>query len=469
MKLGELPGDEAEEVYALAGLLDGLFTPHELRRAWHKADEARQSGGTTGLVESLIAIGVVAAERAYKPLDYPVRDVVQCGSCGAEPAVVLGDLPSSHKCWCGRLLFVPPVKAGFPCIALKRLPEGVGVERLMRLVTEQEHAAYGGYEILDLLGKGGVGVVYRARHALLDKQVALKVISGEASKDPLVVQRFLTEARAAGKMQHENIVGALDCQQKGETYYLVLEYVRGVTVDQVERWRKPLGEQESLEIVLDAAKGLDFAWSRGIVHRDVKPQNVILDSRGRGRVLDLGLSKDITQNTAFTLPGRISCTPMYASPEQITRQPLDFRTDVYALGVMLYEMLTGELPFADKSITRLLMMHVKDPAPRARWKRQEISEAADSLAARMLEKDREKRFASQEDALQAIRAALPQGATERIERAASSVSPVPTPAASVAGGESKGGDTAPARGGCAKLILLMVAVASALGLLLAGL
>ncbi len=458
MKLGELPGDEAEELYALAGLLEGLFSLHDLRRGWQKAEEARQSGGTTGLLESLITSGVVAPDKAYTPLDYPVRDIVECGACGVEVPVKPGAEPSAHKCVCDKALFVPPVKAGYPGVSLRHGSDGTVVERRMKLITEQEHGAFGGYEILDLLGKGGVGVVYRARHALLDKQVALKVISGEASKDPTVVQRFLTEARAAGKMQHEHIVGALDCQQQGATYYLVLEYVRGVTLDQVIRWRRPFSEKEALEILLDAAKGLDFAWTRQIVHRDVKPQNIILDRQGRARILDLGLSKDITQNTAFTLPGRISCTPMYASPEQITRHPLDFRTDVYALGVVLYEMLTGELPFVDKSVTRVLMMHVKDAAPRVKWKRPDVSDETDSLAERMLSKDREKRCASPDELLQAIRGAMPGHVTERIEKIAPAPeSRKPDPPAAM---------PAKAKSGCAKAIVIALALGGALALIL---
>jgi len=460
MKLGELPGDEAEEMYALVGLLEGTFSPHELRRAFQKAEEARQSGGTASLVESLISTGAVGDERAYKAMEYPVIDVVRCGACQAESMARPGTTPGIITCACRRSLHVPVAKAGYPGISLLKDAAGsIIVERTLRLAPADEVGAFGGYEILDVLGRGGVGIVYRARHQLLDKQVALKVISGEASKDPTVVQRFLAEAKAAGKMQHENIVGALDCQQRGETYHLVLEYVRGVTIDQLLRWRKPLDEKESLEIVLDAAKGLDFAWSRGIVHRDVKPQNVILDGKGRARVLDLGLSKDITSTTAFTLPGRISCTPMYASPEQITRQPLDFRTDVYALGVMLYEMLTGELPFTDKSVTRVLMMHVKDPAPRPRWKRPELTDDVDALVARMMEKDREKRFVSQEEALQAIRGAMPGHLTEKIEPRSRPVEPAKAPEA------AKPAIVQAKAGGCGKAVLVagIAAALAALG------
>jgi serine/threonine-protein kinase len=254
-------------------------------------------------------------------------------------------------------------------------------------------------------------VVYRARNPLLNKQVALKVITGEAGQDPTVVQRFLQEARAAGQMQHENIVGAHDCQQQGNTYYLVLEYVRGFTVEQLLLWRRPLGEREALEIVLDAARGLDFAWTRGIIHRDVKPPNVIIDRGGRAKILDLGLSKDLASKTALTLPGRISCTPVYASPEQIKRLTLDFRADVYSLGVMLYQMLCGEPPFFDKSVTKVLMMHAKDPAPDPRWKRPELSAETGAFVLRMLEKEAEKRFGSQEEFLHALRGLVPGGAT----------------------------------------------------------
>ena len=202
-------------------------------------------------------------------------------------------------------------------------------------------------EILDLIGQGGMGAVYKARQRGLDRLVALKILPPEASRDPAFSERFGREARALAKLNHPHIVTVYDSGNAGGLYYFLMEYVDGVNLREAIQTDE-LGPKEALSIVPQVCDALQYAHEEGIVHRDIKPENVLLDMRGGVKIADFGLARLLGQaGDNFTLTGthQVMGTPRYMAPEQMEgAHEVDHRADIYSLGVIFYEMLTGELP-----------------------------------------------------------------------------------------------------------------------------
>lgn len=201
-------------------------------------------------------------------------------------------------------------------------------------------------EILELLGKGGMGAVYKARQPGLDRLVALKILPPDVGADPAFAERFTREARALAKLSHPHIVAVFDFGQSNGLYYFLMEYVDGVNIRQALRAGN-LKAAEALKIVPQICDALQFAHDEGVVHRDIKPENILLDKRGRVKIADFGLAKLLGAKADRTLTGthQVMGTPHYMAPEQIQgTRDVDHRADIYSLGVTFYEMLTGELP-----------------------------------------------------------------------------------------------------------------------------
>ncbi|PYK62562.1 MAG: hypothetical protein DME21_05905 [Verrucomicrobia bacterium] len=202
-------------------------------------------------------------------------------------------------------------------------------------------------EILELLGQGGMGVVYKARQPQLDRLVALKILPPAAGRDPSFAERFTREARALARLNHPNIVSVYDFGQAREFYYFIMEFVDGVNLRQLEQSRR-IAPAEALGIVPKICEALQYAHEEGIVHRDIKPGNILLDKKGRVKIADFGLAKLLDKEAndfTLTRSQQVMGTPHYMAPEQIEKpQEVDHRADIYSLGVVFYEMLTGELP-----------------------------------------------------------------------------------------------------------------------------
>jgi predicted Ser/Thr protein kinase len=202
-------------------------------------------------------------------------------------------------------------------------------------------------EILELLGQGGMGAVYKARQRGLDRLVALKVLPQGAGRDPAFAERFSREARSLARLNHPNIVTVYDFGQTGGLYYFLMEYVDGVNLRQTLRAGQ-LRPQEALQIIPPLCEALQYAHDEGIVHRDIKPENILLDKKGRVKVADFGLARLLGRAPAdlrLTGAGQVMGTPHYMAPEQVERPlEVDHRADIYSLGVVFYELLTGELP-----------------------------------------------------------------------------------------------------------------------------
>ena len=221
----------------------------------------------------------------------------------------------------------------------------------------------GNYEILAELGRGGMGIVYKALDRKLQRAVAIKLLSPHLAGDPEFVARFLREARAAAQLDHPNIARVYAVGEADGYRYIAMEYVKGQTL---AGWIRTLGAIEApraLEIVREAAAALAVAHHIGIVHRDIKPANIMIDEAGHVKVMDFGLAKFEDAASGVTRSGAVLGTPMYMAPEQVRGGEIDARADIYALGVTCYEMLAGQPPFTADTPLGLMYQVVEQPLP----------------------------------------------------------------------------------------------------------
>src|SRR4051812_35246421 len=275
------------------------------------------------------------------------------------------------------------------------------------------HTLPGGYVILDLVGIGGMGRVYRAEQRMLGRTVAVKVIHPHLLGDESAAARFIAEARAASRLNHPHSVGVIDFGKTDDgQLYLVMEFLRGRDLSRVSYEDGPLQIRRILDVLRQALAALAEAHHLGIVHRDLKPENIILEPLRSGgdfvKVVDFGLAKMVeTRQPAITTPGIICGTPDYMAPEQGRGAPIDARTDLYAVGVILFQLLTGRLPFEADSPTQVVLMHLSIPPPDPRQIAPErsIPEVLVTLLTRALAKEPDDRFASSDAFAEALLAA----------------------------------------------------------------
>ena len=203
----------------------------------------------------------------------------------------------------------------------------------------------GRYELEELVGSGGMSSVFKARDRLLERSVALKILHQHYTEDAEYVERFRREARAVAQLSHPNIVTVIDRGEDEGRQFIVFELLEGRTLKEVldEEGRLPV--RRALQLAIQVARGLAFAHENGLVHRDVKPQNVILNGDGRAQVTDFGIARSLDVERGVTETGTVLGTSNYIAPEQASGEPVDRTTDVYSLGVVLFELLTGEVPF----------------------------------------------------------------------------------------------------------------------------
>lgn len=213
----------------------------------------------------------------------------------------------------------------------------------------------GNYRILKKLGEGGMGTVYMARDLSLEREVAIKIISPELARNPRLMARFRVEAIAQAKLNHSNITVIHSFDQEKDKYYIVMEYVDGKTLNDVIKENKTIPLERALKIFSQVLQGIAYAHSRGVVHRDIKPSNIFLTKDQRVKIGDFGIAK-VKGIEGLTMMGSTLGSPLYCSPEQVMGEKTDARTDVYSLGVTLYEMLTGKLPFKHSENSDYKMM-----------------------------------------------------------------------------------------------------------------
>ena len=268
-------------------------------------------------------------------------------------------------------------------------------ERLQRLIEGQ-------YRIERLLGKGGMAAVFLAHDLTLEREVAIKVLPPDVAQDDQVVRRFQQEAKTAAKLDHTNIIPIYRVESDGGLNYFVMKYVSGTSLEDLLEKQEPLAVPEIQRILWEAACALGHAHQRHVVHRDVKPANIMFDHDGRAMLTDFGISKALQAATGFTATGMIIGTPHYMAPEQAKGHVVDGRADQYSLGVVGYRMITAELPFSGDSVHTILYKHIFEEPPLASTKRADVPGFLSAAISRAMSKDPDLRFPTMEDFATAV-------------------------------------------------------------------
>ena len=266
----------------------------------------------------------------------------------------------------------------------------------------------GRYEIIGELGRGAMGVVYRAQDPVIGRPLAIKTIRLGEFSDPQEAdrlrERLFREARSAGILSHPNIVTIYDMGEDGDIAFIAMEFVSGHTLEQALKRDGTIDRKLLLSVLAETASGLDYAHGRGIVHRDIKPGNIMIDETKKTKIADFGIAKILSQNATQTQ--MVLGTPTYMSPEQIESKPLDGRVDQYSMAVIAYEMLTGERPFSAESLPALLFKIVREQASAPHLLNALLDESVSGVFSRAMAKNRDERFPNCTEFINALTEAL---------------------------------------------------------------
>jgi serine/threonine protein kinase len=384
----------------------GWTSQDQIKAALVRIQEEERQGRKVRIGQALLMTGAITSEQLRQALAAQGKAPMRCPSCNKLYNVKGYAAGTRALCrTCGVALVSPttlgaaPVEDAGEGAALRRVPVGDAVDPALADLIP-------GYRLERRLGSGGMGDVYLARQMSLDRLVAVKFLPHDMGRDPEYVRRFLAEARAAARVIHENLVAAVDAGESGGRYYFIMEYVEGEPLNRLLKRESPLPERRALEIARHVARGLRHAHQNGLIHRDVKPSNVMIMLDGTAKLCDFGLARETGPAVAIQT-GRVLSTPAYASPEQCRGEAdLDHRSDMYSLGVMLFEMLVGRPPFQADSPGDLFAQHVTQNPPAPRTLNPQVSPAADQLTLTLLSKPKTARYATYDDLLGALDDAL---------------------------------------------------------------
>ncbi|MCI0343745.1 MAG: protein kinase [Planctomycetales bacterium] len=311
-------------------------------------------------------------------------------------------------------LGIVPKKLGEILVDKKYLTEAQ-VRTIFRLQGQEGgHRSIAGYQILEKIGEGAMGAVFKAKQVSMDRLVAIKVLTPDLGKDSRFVGRFLSEARAVAKLSHVNIISGIDVGESNGVHYFAMEYVDGETLGARLRREGALPEAQAVEIALQIARALDHAHKHGLIHRDIKPDNIMIARNGVAKLLDLGLARMETPTSpARTEQGTALGTPNYISPEQARADSrVDIRADLYSLGATFYHMLTGEVPFTGAA-TVVMTRHISEPPVPPHFRRPGVGAGVSAVTLKAMEKDPADRYQSPTELIEDLdrvkRGEWPQG------------------------------------------------------------
>ncbi|HLF95264.1 MAG TPA: serine/threonine-protein kinase [Planctomycetota bacterium] len=383
----------------------GFLTPADMEKALRLQTDLAKLGVTKRLGEILLEKKILSREQVLLILRAQGKRILSCHTCKKSYNVHHYRPYETYSCkHCSTKLAIPnkPVSTNvndsitmattvFEAEEVKPSKSKAKAKPKPAVPADLVHLL-SGYEIVERIGQGGMGTVYKARDTIMGRWVAVKLLAPFLADDKEYIKRFFQEARNLQKLHHPNIVAAFDAGIAGEHKFFIMEYVNGPSVEQVMHSKGVLSEHNALEITRQVAQALDYAWTNTIIHRDIKPQNVMLSDGKTVKLCDLGLSKDVTSDFSLTMTGSVNCSPPYASPEQAQGlKGIDVRSDVYSLGVMLFQMCCGELPFKGGSPGQFLIAHVTEKPPNPLSRNPRLSPQTGKLILRLLEKEPERR------------------------------------------------------------------------------
>ncbi len=332
------------------------------------------------------------------------EELVQCEKCSTPLPISEQTLATGlHEGWS-----VPAGGIAVATAALKPLTPGT-------ILGER-------YEIIRLLGQGGMGAVYQAHDRELDRQVALKVIRGDMAANPEILRRFKQELILARQITHKNVIRIFDLGQADGIKFITMEYVEGEDLQALLKQRKKLEPADAAKVIAQVCRALEVAHAEGVIHRDLKPQNIMLDKTGRVYVMDFGIARS-TLASSMTQTGALIGTPDYMSPEQAKGQTLDARSDLFAVGIIFYEILSGQSPFTADTTMGKLWKRTSEPARSLEELDKTIPQALSEIVKKSLEIDPQKRFASATELLHAIEDWQGPGSGTRVTMGRASVLP----------------------------------------------
>ena len=292
-------------------------------------------------------------------------------------------------------LGVAPKKLGEIMLAKGYVTDGQVKEIFKYQGVRGGHTSIQGYKILTKIGQGAMGSIYKALQISMDRIVAIKCLAPKYSQNDKFRERFLREARAVARLNHPNIIQGIDVGESNGVHYFAMEYIDGPTVGELLKRGGALDEKRALNIVTQIGRALHHAFGHGIIHRDIKPDNIMLTREGVAKLCDLGLAKIPKDegDASGTRPGASMGTPYYIAPEQARgEQNVDTRADIYSLGASFYHMAAGEVPFPGQSAADVISKHLTEPVTPPRAKNPLVSGAVDFVVVKMMQKGREDRY-----------------------------------------------------------------------------
>jgi len=261
------------------------------------------------------------------------------------------------------------------------------------------------YEVMEKIGTGGMAIVYKAMDKKLSRCITLKVMRAEYAQDEEFLKRFNVEARAAASISHQNLVNVYDVGSDGLINYIVMEYIDGVTLKELIKKKAPFSNDEALGVAIQVSTALEHAHKNNIIHRDIKPQNILVTTEGIVKVTDFGIARAVSEAT-LTAPGNTMGSVHYFSPEQARGIYVDFKSDVYSLGIVMFEMATGILPFDGETPVAIALKHINDPLPDIREYNPDVSESLVKIIMLATQKLTAKRYQSVEELNNHLKRAL---------------------------------------------------------------
>ena len=381
-----------DNLFGKIAITRGLVTPKELLECLAAKDSLRRQGKNMMLGQIMFERGYLTKEQVVEILDTQKKAILVCGSCGTKYNVEGFQPGRKVKC---RV-----------CRTVLRVPQSVDTVRVDRVIDESPKDPLVGrtiatYRVEQKLGAGGMSSVYHVIHTGLEKKMALKIMAKDKATEE-AKDRFMREARVVAKLEHKNIVGIYDVGENGEYFYLAMEYLDGKTLEDVLAEKEKLAPRDATRVVRDVALALDSAHRQGIIHRDIKPDNIMILPDGTVKVTDFGLAKAKGGRADITRAGVILGTPFFMSPEQCERKELDIRSDLYSLGVTYYNAVTGKKPFEGGKPAEIMFSHINEEPIPPNLLEPTLAYEVTAVVLKLMRKDRRERYQSPGELLAAL-------------------------------------------------------------------
>ena len=399
----------------------GVLDPQKLQSCLEMQEAFEKQGLSMDLGEVVLQMGLATLEQVSRVRAHNGTAALRCPKCRRRFTVPEFQANRRYKCepCLAYLEIIPDDSSGFALTDREGPPQpttpspGSAVPPRASPAKPAgpkkdmfEGRVFGAYRLIKRVAKGGMGAVYLGEEMEKGGQVAVKILTGEFSRMPGIQGRFKREAGAALRLDHPNIVRTIEMGKEDTYVYIVSEYLSGGSLVDLVVKEKRLTPQRAVEIIGDVLAGLQHAHEAGVVHRDIKPGNVLLTPEGRAKVIDFGLAKDAESNTILTLTGNVVGTPAYMAPEQAMGETAGPASDQYACGILTWLMLTGRKPFDGKNLVETLKKQIEEPLPSAREINPDVPEELEKVLKKMTAKQPAKRYDSPATATYALRKAV---------------------------------------------------------------